>query len=60
MVKGHRGGEWLDFRRWDEVTDGATDTPEISIEAGIEQYLGAAKTTKSHGTRFIYDVPELG
>jgi integrase len=34
----------------DEATDGAMDTPGISIEAGIKQYLDAVEATKGLGT----------
>jgi hypothetical protein len=35
----------------DVTTDGATDTPGISIKAGIKQYLEAVEATKGIGTR---------
>ena len=38
----------------DETTGGATDTPGISIEAGIKQYLEAVEATKGLGTHASY------
>jgi hypothetical protein len=37
-----------------ETADGATDTPDISIEAGIKQHLEAVEATKGLGTRGSY------
>ncbi len=39
----------------DETTEGSTDTPGISIEAGIKQYLEAVKATKGLGTHGSYN-----
>jgi hypothetical protein len=42
-------------------TDGAMDTPGISIEAGIKQCLDAVEATKgARNTRFLQNVPDLG
>ena len=37
-----------------ETTDEATDTPGVSIEAGIKQYLEAVEATKGSGTHGSY------
>jgi integrase len=37
-----------------ETTDGTTDTPGVSIEAGIKQYLEAVEATKGPGTHGSY------
>lgn len=41
-----------------ETTDGATHTPGISLEDGIEQYLEAVKATKGDGNRVDSDCIE--